>query len=148
MRGHDNADRGDATRVSTPSNQIRSTIELHRGGAVSHDVTPKGGKARWAGYEYFRGPVPWLWLRSTYGIQPSCLWVALGFWHWRTLTKSTTFKLNMNRLAEFLGLSYRTVQRTVKIMEESGMIEVKRNAGQCHIFTIHEDLSACEDNEG
>ena len=141
MRGHDNADRGGTTRVSTPSNQIRSTVEFHRGGAVLHDAAPKGGKARWAGHEYFRGPVSWLWLRSAYGIQPSCLLIALGLWHWRTLTKSTTFKLNMKRLAEFSGLSYRTVQRMVKIMVESGMVGVERRAGQSHTFTINEDLT-------
>ena len=147
MRGHDNAGRGGTTRVSTPSNQIRSTVELHRCGAVPQDVTPKGGKARWAGNEYLRGPIPWLWLRSAYTITPSCLMVALGLWHWRALNKATTFKLTMNRLAEFVGLSYRTVQRMVKIMVEAGMIEVRRNPGSSHIFAIHEDLSANGGNE-
>ena len=141
MSSHDSIDRGATTRVSTPSNQIHSIIGLPFNGPGFGNGKTKSRGTRWTGPEYFRGPIPWLWLRSAYSIQPSCLLVALGLWHWRALNRATTFKLSMKRLADFVGLSYRTVQRMEKIMREAGMIEVKSSAGQSHTFTVNEDLT-------
>jgi len=90
--------------------------------------------------DQFPGPIPWLWVRAAHGLSPSGLLVALGLWHCRYLFDNVVFTVGIRELAEFLGLSYRTVQRTIHKLGDAGMIQVTRRPGEAHILTVLEKL--------
>jgi DNA-binding MarR family transcriptional regulator len=90
--------------------------------------------------DQFPGPIPWIWVRKAHSLSPSSLLVALGLWHCRHLFDNIVFTVGIRELAEFLGISYRTVQRTVHVLSGAGMIQVTRRLGGTHIFTIIEQL--------
>lgn len=141
MATYDSIDQGVMTRLSTRPNQIIVSIEKANASPGGSYAASQRMPAKRDGVgEYLRGPIPWLWLRSAYSIRPSCMLVAMGLWHWRALNKNPTFPVSMHRLAEFLGISYRTVLRMVETMSRAGMIRVVRRKGARHIFTIVEDL--------
>ena len=88
----------------------------------------------------FLGSIPWAWLRTVFAIQPSYLIIALGLWHARALAKSAAFPVSIKVLANFVGLSHRTVQRGISAMGQAGIIQIEYKSGVCHTFTISENM--------
>ena len=89
--------------------------------------------------EILLGPIPWDWILAAYAAGPSCLPVALALWHGRMLAHSPTYRLPMKRLAKFVGLSHRTVQRRIADLEEAGLIKVEEQSGKRHVYTVIEN---------
>lgn len=128
----DSDDQGDTTAETPPSHQIMDILGLR----TSVPAPPAAGKKSGKPAPYLRGPIPWTWLRTAYQESPGCLLVGLGLWHFRSLNKNMTFPLSMKRLADFLGISRRTVQRAVAAMIELGLIKIQFQFGARHIYTL------------
>jgi len=54
------------------------------------------------------------------------------------MKNSSTFKVGMQNLANYVGRSRVTCQRALQALEEGGLIAVERNNGRKHIVTILE----------
>ncbi len=137
---YDNNGMGGASTTPSPSNLIKNRLEIHNGSVVSTPAAGREAYRPWDGEPYLRGPIPWLWLRSVEHICGGCLYVAIGLWHWRAVTKSTTFDINQGKLADFLGKSRRTIQRHMRVLEDGGFIDIERPAGCKIVVTLHENL--------
>ena len=87
---------------------------------------------------FLRGPVPMAWLQEAMRLGIGALSVGIILWHLRGMKNSSTFKVGMQNLANYVGRSRVTCQRALQALEEGGLIAVERNNGRKHIVTILE----------
>ena len=90
--------------------------------------------------------IPWGWILAAYRLQPACLLIALALWQRHVRSGGAGFQMRMRTLAQFLGVSYRTVQRGIDAMRKAGMIGIDYRLGQSHAYTVRADAGASGGN--
>ena len=87
---------------------------------------------------FLRGPVPLVWLQEAMMLGIGALSVGITLRHFQGMKNSSTFKVGIQNLANYIGRSRVTCQRALQALEEGGLIFVERNNGRKHIVTILE----------
>lgn len=102
--------------------------------AKAKNFAPKHKK----GELFLCGPIPWNWLTTASNAngKGSAVQVALGIWFLSGLNhKAATIKLTRKTLKQ-LGIERNAGYRGLKVLEESGLVNVIRKPGACPIVTI------------
>jgi DNA-binding transcriptional ArsR family regulator len=93
-------------------------------------VPNKGGVVK-----FIKGPIPLPWIIGAVKLSPCALRISIVIWYVRGLRKSDTFILSNKMLKEF-GLDRYTKYRGLKLLEEAGLVEVKRRSKRNPMVTI------------
>lgn len=118
-------------RLSVTSNRLKP-------GEGSQAPTPKRAP-------FLRGPIPWAWLQAA-ARSPRVLKVGLALWHYRSLRKSTSFRVGLGDLAALWGMSSQTASRGLKGLEELGLVQVVRPSGRKPTITLVPEASGLQDH--
>lgn len=99
------------------------------------DAAPMAGRAK---EPYFRGPVPWTWLRAAIGLGESAVATGLAIWHLRALRTNSTFVASLYQLRKWTGLSEKATRGGLHRLEAGGLVRVDRPAGRSPVITLLE----------
>ena len=80
------------------------------------------------GERFLKGPVPWDWVVKAANISGAALTIGLAIWFIAGISNTRTIKLS-NGILDELGVSRRTKYRSLKAMENAGLITISQLSG-------------------
>ncbi|MBY0589158.1 hypothetical protein K2X85_18440 [bacterium] len=83
---------------------------------------------------FLRGPVPWGWICKAMTLGRSPLALGMVLWHLRGLKRSDSFRLSPSATA-CVG-DRKTVYRSLRVLEQAGLVHVERHQGRGPMVTL------------
>ena len=90
-----------------------------------------------SGERFIKGPIPWDWISKAANLSGGVLKVSLAIWFLAGMKKTATIKLS-NSILDELGVSRRTKYRSLKAMENAGLITISQLSGNSPEIKINE----------
>jgi DNA-binding transcriptional ArsR family regulator len=98
-----------------------------------------------SGERFIKGPLPLAWIKAA-ALQPyQALYVGLLLWHEAGWRKSCSIPFKLSQVRE-TGISRDTVRRSLKALEQAGLIYIERPSGRSLQITLL-DASENESDE-
>jgi len=105
------------------------------------NVAPKRRYHR-NGTPFLKGPVPLDWLQRAMKLGLGPLSVGIVLWYLRGLKKSESFKVGIGDIGGLVSCSWRTTHRSLRSLEQQGLVTMERRPGRKHLITITEGQAA------
>ena len=107
---------------------------------------PKVSNLRAASIPFIKGPILLAWMKAVAMLPGKSLHVGLALWYLAGLKKTKTVPLG-NRLLKGFGVDRKAKGRSLKLMEDAGLISVVRRAG-CNPTVTLLDATVREHEDG
>ncbi len=95
------------------------------------------------GGRFLKGPIPFNWLAIAARQPGKTLHVAIGLWHLAFMQNNHTVALS-NKILESLGVDRFSKARSIKFLEQVGLISVEQHHGRSPRITIL-DVNDCKE---
>lgn len=85
--------------------------------------------------EFVKGPISLLWISKAARLPGRTFHTALALWHIHCLKKSASIKMQ-SRFRQIFGISEESYSKSLKRLEEAGLVTIKRRPGQTPSVTL------------
>ena len=90
------------------------------------------------GNKFIKGPIPFNWIIKAGKLPGKTLHLAIQMWFLVGVLKNKTIRVNLSKISRELRISRMTLIKSMKALENAGLITVQRIPGQKSIVTIND----------